>query len=469
MAGEKHPRSSYVLGIDIGTTTVKVCLADISTKKPIQTLLRETKSSLTSDQSHLGNEQDVHKICTALQFCLSRLSKDSLQRVVNIGISGQMHGVVLWKQSEGWKQNQFGRYETTDKVSNLFTWQDGRCSAEFLAELPKPHSHLRLSTGHGCATLFWLKEHLPNFLSQYDVAGTIQDFVVAMICGLDAPIMSVQNAAGWGYFDTVTKKWNTDRLSTSDFPIHLLPEVVDPGETIGLLQSSWYGIPEGTPVGVALGDMQCSVFSTLETDTDAVLNLSTSAQLSFIMPDGFTPSLNSAPTAIEYFPYFNGRYLAVAASLNGGNVMAVFVRMLQQWTHELGLGVPEDKIWEKILALSQDDSIAESDLDIVPTLFGERHLPDHRASVNNVDPQNISLGKVGRSLCRGIVKNISNMMSGQKLVEAGIKRIVGTGSALNRNQTLKKEVECQYSLPVIYPGAGNDAAVGVALIAIKQL
>lgn len=67
-----------------------------------------------------------------------------------------------------------------------------------------------------------------------------------------------------------------------------------------------------------------------------VLNISTSAQLSFIMPKGFSPPHHNPKSPIEYFPYFKGRYLAVAASLNGGNVLAAFVRMLQQWTHELG-------------------------------------------------------------------------------------------------------------------------------------
>ena len=66
------------------------------------------------------------------------------------------------------------------------------------------------------------------------------------------------------------------------------------------------------------------------------MNLSTSAQLSFLLPENFKPPPSMSTDPVEYFPYFNGRYLAVAASLNGGNVLAAFVKMLQQWTHELG-------------------------------------------------------------------------------------------------------------------------------------
>ena len=42
-----------------------------------------------------------------------------------------------------------------------------------------------------------------------------------------------------------------------------------------------------TPVSVALGDVQCSVMSTIiDTSTDVVLNISTSAQMCFVMPPG---------------------------------------------------------------------------------------------------------------------------------------------------------------------------------------
>lgn len=55
------------------------------------------------------------------------------------------------------------------------------------------------------------------------------------------------------------------------------------------------------------------------------------------MPLGFQPPEAPDPSsAVSYFPYFNGDYLAVAASLNGGNVLATFVGMVAQWTQELG-------------------------------------------------------------------------------------------------------------------------------------
>lgn len=458
-----------MLGIDIGTTTVKACLVPVGANAAIATQSRETQATLASELGPLGSEQDVHKICTAVQFCLSRLPKEHLVHVTKIAVSGQMHGVLLWKHGKAWKQNVFGRYDVGgEDVSPLYTWQDGRCTSDFLRELPDPQSHLRLSTGHGCATLFWLLKNKPDDLYQkYDRAGTIQDMVVAMVCELERPVTSRQMAASWGYFDTASGTWNEERLSEAGFPVAFLPSVVPPGEPAGRLHSAWYGIPVNTPVYAALGDMQCSVKSTMQTDKDAVLNISTSAQLSFLMPEGFIPPSTADPTApMEYFPYFKGRYLAVAASLNGGNVLAAFVRLLQQWTHELGLGVPESKIWERILAVTTDDQATDSDLVVVPTLYGERHLPDQRASVLNIDPLCLSLGKVTRALCEGLVSNIHSMMPQKVLMEAGIERIVGSGKALTKNVVLQRAVERTYALPVVYRSSG-DAAVGAALAALE--
>lgn len=65
------------------------------------------------------------------------------------------------------------------------------------------------------------------------------------------------------------------------------------------------------------------------------------------MPSGFQPAQTPDPAApVAYFPYFDRTYLAVAASLNGGNVLATFVQMLVQWTADLG------KMWPMQCCLS---------------------------------------------------------------------------------------------------------------------
>ena len=58
-------------------------------------------------------------------------------------------------------------------------------------------------------------------------------------------------------------------LREAGFPVHLLPEPVESGTFAGHTCSEWNGVLANTPVGAALGDLQCSVYSSMTNKTDA--------------------------------------------------------------------------------------------------------------------------------------------------------------------------------------------------------
>uniref|UniRef100_A0A1B6CE92 Carbohydrate kinase FGGY N-terminal domain-containing protein n=3 Tax=Clastoptera arizonana TaxID=38151 RepID=A0A1B6CE92_9HEMI len=403
-----------ILGLDIGTTSVKVCLVDKKERKVIARQSKDTQANVPSELGCEGNKQNVPKIMSAVHICVSRLPKELLRQVESIGVCGQMHGVMLWQYEESapWEKidPESSRFDIIpNQVSSLYTWQDSRCDPKFLESLPKPKSHLKAFSGYGCNTLFWLAKYRPEKFSRFNCAGTVQDFMVAMVCNLVKPIMSVQNAASWGYFDTKTSKWNEELLTTANFPVHFLPKILESGKVAGYLADQWHGIPPGTPVGAALGDLQCSVLATLQNPDDAVLNISTSAQLGFIAKDFHTNEVD-ASSPVEYFPYFEGKYLAVATALNGGNALATFIQMLQQWVLDLGFNMPQSKVWARVLELGSSNS-SESSLNVVPTLLGERHIPQQNASITNIDPGNLSLGQVFKAICQGIIQNLHRLVN----------------------------------------------------------
>ncbi|KAM6911689.1 sedoheptulokinase [Lycodopsis pacificus] len=458
--------STYILGVDVGTTSVKAVLFETGSGSVAASHALPTSSDIIDHSGIQAKEQETGRIIDTLNRCIGLLPRDKLQHVTSIGLSGQMHGVLLWKARSGcvWSKRDFF---TSGDTSQLITWQDGRCSSNFLSSLPKPDSHLSVATGFGCATILWHAKHRPEFLEDFTVAGTIQDYVASMLCGLDGCMMTPQNAASWGFFNTSSNQWNTDILKGAGFPLHLLPQCVPSGDLAGQTCSDWHGVPAGTPVGAALGDFQCSVYSCMSARTDAVLNISTSAQLTFAMPADFKPPDSPQPaSSISYFPYFGDSYLAVAASLNGGNVMATFVGVLAAWMKELGTETSDSGLYEKLIhcALNQETS----DLRVSPTILGERHNPLCLGQVANISTTNLSLGHLTRALCRGVLDNITSMMPAERLQQAGVSRIVGSGSAIARNEVLRQEVERAFPQPVVY-GQNADSAVGVAMVLCDRL
>ena len=105
---------------------------------------------------------------------------------------------------------------------------------------------------------------------------------------------------------------------------------------------------------------------------------------------------------------------------------------------------------------------------IRPTMFGERHQPDVKASVSNITPNNLRLGHVTRGICRGIALNLADMMPPEMLTEAGLTRIVGSGACLQRNPVLKAQMQEVYKLPVDFASEGS-ACVGAALAMIDTI
>lgn len=70
----------YILGIDMGTTSVKVCIVDRN-KEVIASVSKPTAADLPSDYAGPGSLQDVSKIINVLQMCVEKLPKGHLEKV----------------------------------------------------------------------------------------------------------------------------------------------------------------------------------------------------------------------------------------------------------------------------------------------------------------------------------------------------------------------------------------------------
>ena len=202
---------SYLLGIDIGTSNVKVVLVD-SDFHVVQ------KHSCPLVLEKVESEISVGHIFTALESCFQDMECcQQMKKVKAIGVCGQMHGCVLWDSHGVPLFNvSVGKLQHTDGVTSKFiTWQDDRCTPAFLSNLPSISNqvHPPASAGYGCATLAWLQQN-GDMLSKFDRAGTIMDMLVCALCsgGSSAVVMSSQNAASWGYFNVSASQWYKEML-----------------------------------------------------------------------------------------------------------------------------------------------------------------------------------------------------------------------------------------------------------------
>ncbi|VDN55124.1 unnamed protein product [Dracunculus medinensis] len=300
------------IGVDLGTNSVKICIID---KKNKSFRVIEEKSAphnawITPKNAN-ESRQDAEKIIFTAIHLLKSLQEHIKGQFdqVNICVTGQMHGIVLWN-AESLVQGKF-------RCSSLITWMDSSIPTEFILKLPKWREG-ELHQGYGMVTLAWLhKNHLIDI--HWNRCGTIMDMFNCYITQKDECIMGIQTAFSWGYCDYFGRWTVQDGI----VPMSLLPRISFRLRRIGVVGLADMGIARKANVFVSTGDLQCTAAPVHS--GCAGLNLGTSAQLFCRMSYGYRIEKLPSSSLIE-IPFFNQQRLLVAASLNGGNSIELLAK-----------------------------------------------------------------------------------------------------------------------------------------------
>ncbi|MHC4123308.1 MAG: sedoheptulokinase [Planctomycetota bacterium] len=437
---------AVILGIDIGTSKVAAVIIDTQ-KQLLAVCSKRHKANMESPTGR--SEQDVEAIIATVRSAVLGLRKELRMAVRAIGVTGQMHGVVV--VGKGLRA-----------ITPLITWQDKRClEGDFLGKL-NPVGGYCLRSGFGCASLAWLctKGLLP---SEAVSASTIHDLLVARVCELDRPVTDPTDAASWGLFDLHSLNWDFDAIRKANVPMELLPKVVPCSSKAGMVckaMSEELCIPAGIPVATAIGDNQASLLATLrEPENELALTLGTGGQLSAVLATGHEPEPIEQNSKYEYRPFPGSRFVVTAAALCGGSAWEWLAAAVEKWLGGLKVATPSrDDLYKRLSELGLK---ATHMLEVRPNFLGERYDDLLRGSINRIDLENFDLGTVSRSLARGIIENLKDMLPAY--VFKGRDRIVGSGNALRRTKLLQVMIEEVFGLRLDISQMQEEAACGAAL------
>lgn len=442
-----------VCGIDMGTSKVAAVAINARTGQPVAAASSPHHAAVPGLPTGY-DEQDVGELLEATFTVVHDLGPDALARTRAVGVTGQMHGVLV--------AGADGR-----ALTHLVTWQDQRCDAAFLEGLTRASGACELRTGFGAATLAWMQKTggLPSGAA---AAATIHDFLVQRLCGLSRPVTDPTDAASWGLFDLSRRQWRLSAWNACGIDRALLPAVVPSGTCAGRVSreaARTTGLPPGIPVAVALGDNQASLLASIrnhEPERVLALTLGTGGQLSAVMPAGFEPPVPAPNSQFEYRPFPGDRFAAVAAALCGGSAFAWLVDVARTWAVELGLAAPDaDSVYKLLDRLGREAD--DSELEVIPRFLGERHAPADRGSIHGITPDNFTPANVARALATGIVRNLKEMLP--PACFEGRDVVVGSGNAIRRLPLLQAAVRDVLGLPLEVPPATEEAATGAALLA----
>lgn len=403
------------IGIDIGTTSICGVVIDAENGNLIKSVTRNSDAFIITDKSY-EKIQSVDKIIEIADDILNSLITDD---VAAIGVTGQMHGIV-YVDKKG------------NAVSPLYTWQDGRGNLKYKDTTYA--EYLNGSSGFGCITDFYNRE---NGIRPESAVGfcTIHDYFVMKICDLKEPVIHSSDAASFGCYNIKENKLNydADMKIVSDYTVA--------------------GYYNKIPVSVAIGDNQASVFASLDSDDDILLNVGTGSQISVV-----TDKVIDCPD-IETRPYFEGKYLAVGAALCGGRAYSIlkdFYKSVFSYREEL----KDDEIYSVMSSMLNKDCFS---LDVDTRFSGTRNHPEIKGSINGIDIFNFTPETLTRGFLKGIIKELYNLSQKTNLE---FKGLVGSGNGIRKNVHLKNEAEKMYNKNMKIPVYTEEAACGASLFAL---
>jgi len=240
---------AYLLGIDIGTSGTKTLVME-----PGGRVAGEAYQAypILGDRPGWGEQAPGdwwRAACGTVREAL-RQSGVAASDVAAVGLSGQMHGLVML---DGDRQ----------PLGNAIIWTDSRSGAE-VAELRELIGVERLgrltanplATGFMAASLFWVKKHEPERFARIRQVLLPKDYVRLQLAG--SPGSDYCDASSTLLFDTARGCWSAELLALLGFDAGLFPPVAAACKLAGEVTraaAQATGLAEGTPVVFGGGDL----------------------------------------------------------------------------------------------------------------------------------------------------------------------------------------------------------------------
>ncbi len=238
--------TTKLLGIDVSTTGVKALVIDhdgaivASFTSPLQ----------LSNPRPLWSEQQPHDWWEAAVNSIQHVLREtSANDIAAIGLTGQMHGLVLLD-------------DNGDVLRPAILWNDQRCAAE-CDEIRRRLGKERLIqisgndalTGFTAPKILWVRDHEPEVYARARHVLLPKDYLRYKLTHEYA--MDKADGSGTLLFDLERRDWSNDILDALEIPASWLPPTFEGPAITGRVAreaAEATGLREGTPVVAGGGD-----------------------------------------------------------------------------------------------------------------------------------------------------------------------------------------------------------------------
>jgi len=439
-----------VLGIDLGTQSLKVLFYDFAAKK----VVASESAALDLYQNDDGAaEQQAHWWTRGLQEALGRVDERIRHSAIAIAVSGQQHGFVPLN-------------EAGDVLSPVKLWCDTSTTTEceeIMQAFGGPQACLEqagnlILPGYTASKVRWLAKNRPGLYAQMDCILLPHDYLNFCLTG--ERCMEMGDASGTGFLDVRERTWSPGMLRAIDQDRDLsacLPRLYSEVTVIGKVveeAASQFGLPAGIPVATGGGDNMMGAIGTGNLSAGKVtMSLGTSGT---VYAHADQPAVDMEGD-IAAFCSSDGAWLPLLCTMNCTVTTELMRRLLGS-----DLSAFEQQI-------SQSPRGADGVITL-PFFNGERtpNLPRAKACIFGLDSHNSQPANLLRSAVEGATFALRYGID--RLQSLGIEtdEIVLTGGGAN-STTWRQVVADICNSPVTILRQDEGASFGAALQALSVI
>lgn len=429
-----HEHGRLCIGIDIGTTTACAVVYDIDSREQIEAYSLPHNSYIKAGEL---SEQSPDIIMEKTKKLLFHIL-DSYDKIVSIGITGQMHGIV-YINSQG------------KAVSNLINWQDKRADIiikdnKSTSELIYDITGVRVPTGYGIATHYY-NMLLGTVPSEAVSLCSIMDLFAMEICESKKPLVHASIGASLGLFDIKENTFMYDKLLRLGIDKELLPSITDKSAIVGKCR--------GIDVSVPIGDNQASFLGSVSKNKDTLLvNMGTGSQISYACN-----KYTELDGELELRPFIEGKYLACGSALCGGFAYSMLEEFFRSYM--VSVGMPDKSQYSTLNSLARQALDNKEQGLLVDAYFcGKRSEPSKRGSINMIDRYSFTPSALVLGVLKGMCKELYELYEG---VQDKKSHIVASGGVVKRAEVLRELIAQCFGASVSTTKASEEAGTGSAL------
>jgi xylulokinase len=438
---------SYFMGIDLGTSSVKVLISD--ERGAVYGVGQKGYPVDTPKMGYAEQDPEIWWQCTAesIREAIARAGVLT-EQIEGIGFSGQMHGLVALDRDR-------------QLVAPAIIWMDQRSAVEkdeireAAGELLTEELLNQPGAGMMVCSLLWLKKHQPDVYERIAYVMLPKDYIRFRLTGIIGSEYS--DASATLAFSVKNRCWCKSLISRLGLKEDIWPELAESTQVIGTVcaeAAAVSGLSTTTKVVPGGGDSAMALIGNGIIEEGMIsCNIGTASQLAASL----TQPLYDSKMRIQTWCHpMNNAWYIQGGTLNGGSVLSWLRGKVLRST------VPFEQLDQEALSVPA----GSEGLIFIPYLAGERtpfQDPHARGVFFGLGMKHEQPHLV-RAAMEGVMYNLCECM--KILDELGIRheRLISSGGGA-RGRAWKQIQADMLDMPVYTTNTREEACMGAVITA----